>query len=68
MLEELPKRGVKSVAVITPGFVTEGLETIEEIGMRGAESFMENGGERFIRIGAVEEHPAYVRSLMALAH
>jgi ferrochelatase len=67
VLEELPKRGVKSVAVITPGFVTEGLETIEEIGMRGAESFRGNGGERFIRIGAVEEHPAFVRAIVRLA-
>lgn len=67
VLESLPSKGVKSVAVITPGFVTDGLETIEEIGDRGRESFLEAGGERFIRVGAVENHPAFVQSLARLA-
>jgi len=67
VLEELPKKGVKSVAVITPGFVTDGLETIEEIGDRGRESFMHAGGERFIRVSAVDEHPAFLQSLARLA-
>lgn len=67
VLENLPKRGIKSVAVITPGFVTDGLETIEEIGDRGRESFMEAGGETFIRVPAVDTHPAFIRSLAALA-
>lgn len=67
VLENLPKRGIRSVAVITPGFVTDGLETIEEIGDRGRESFMEAGGERFVRVAAVDTHPAFIRSLAALA-
>ncbi len=67
VLEALPRRGVRSVAVITPGFVTDGLETIEEIGDRGRESFLHAGGERFVRVNAVEEHPAFVESLARLA-
>ena len=67
VLEQLPERGVKSVAVITPGFVTDGLETIEEIGDRGRESFMEAGGEHFIRVPAVDDHPAFLASLARLA-
>lgn len=67
VLEALPARGIKSVAVITPGFVTDGLETIEEIGDRGRESFLEAGGERFIRVAAVDTHPAFIRSLAQLA-
>lgn len=67
VLEALPARGVKSVAVITPGFVTDGLETIEEIGDRGRESFLEAGGKRFIRVAAVDTHPAFIRSLAQLA-
>lgn len=67
VLESLPARGIKSVAVITPGFVTDGLETIEEIGDRGRESFLHAGGERFIRVAAVETHPAFIRSLARLA-
>ncbi len=67
VLESLPKQGVKRVAVITPGFVTDGLETIEEIGDRGRESFMEAGGEHFIRVPAVDDHPAFLESLARLA-
>jgi len=67
VLEKLPERGVKRVAVITPGFVTDGLETIEEIGDRGRESFMEAGGEHFIRVSAVDDHPAFLASLARLA-
>ena len=66
VLAELPKQGVSSVAVITPGFVTDGLETLEEIGIRGRETFREAGGEVLIRVAAVEDHPSFLRSLVAL--
>ena len=64
-LEELPRRGVRSVAVATPGFLTEGLETIEEIGGQGAEIFRHAGGETFVRVPAVSDHPAFVDALAA---
>ena len=67
VLEELPRRGVRRVAVITPGFLTEGLETIEEIGIRGRESFLEAGGTHFLRVGSVEAESAFLDSLAALA-
>jgi ferrochelatase len=67
VLEELPRRGVRRVAVITPGFLTEGLETIEEIGIRGRESFLEAGGTHFIRVGSVEAESAFLDALVALA-
>ena len=66
VLETLPARGVRRVAVITPGFVTEGLETLEEIGIRGRESFVAAGGETLIRIGAVECHDGFLDALAAL--
>jgi len=65
-LATLPARGVKSVAVICPGFLTEGLETLEEIGVRGRESFLEAGGEACALVGAVEDHPAMIRCLATL--
>ena len=64
-LEELPRRGVRSVAVVTPGFLTEGLETIEEIGGQGAESFRHAGGEAFVRVPAVSDQPEFVEALAA---
>ncbi len=63
LLEELPRRGVRSVAVVTPGFLTEGLETIEEIGAQGAETFHHAGGENFVRVPTVTDHPAFVAAL-----
>lgn len=67
VLEELPRRGVRSVAVITPGFLTEGLETIEEIGIRGRESFLEAGGAHFVRVGSVAREPEFLDAVAALA-
>lgn len=46
-LEELPSNGVKKIAVITPAFVADCLETIEEIGMEGKEEFLHAGGEQY---------------------
>lgn len=62
-LEELPGRGTESVAVVCPGFLTDGLETLEEIGEQGRETFLEAGGKRYCLVPAVEEHPAMIRSL-----
>lgn len=66
VLTALPARGVRRVAVITPGFLTDGLETVEEIGIRGKETFVGAGGEHFIRISSVERAPSFIRSLCAL--
>lgn len=66
VLARLGSSGVRSIAVATPGFLTEGLETLEEIGIRGRKTFLEAGGERFLRIPAVEAHPRFVESLAAL--
>jgi len=44
-IEKLPARGVKKLLVICPAFVSDCLETIEEIGIRGRETFLKAGGE-----------------------
>lgn len=44
-LEKLPGQGVKNLMMVTPGFATDCLETLEEIGMEGIETFEEHGGE-----------------------
>ncbi len=46
-LAELPAKGVKKVAVIAPGFSADNLETLEEIAIRGKQSFIEAGGTDF---------------------
>jgi protoporphyrin/coproporphyrin ferrochelatase len=67
LVEELGRRGVRRVAVVTPGFLTDGLETLEEIGIRARESFLAVGGEELHLVGAVEDHPAMIDSLVRLA-
>ncbi len=49
-LVELPQRGLKNLLVICPSFVSDCLETLEEIGLRGRETFLSAGGEWFAQI------------------
>lgn len=54
-LEELPKKGIKNIAILTPGFSVDCLETLEEIAMEGKEEFMESGGENFAYIPCLND-------------
>ncbi|WP_422858343.1 ferrochelatase [Flagellimonas sp. S174] len=62
--ERLAKEGKKRLAVITPAFVSDCLETLEEIAMEGKEQFEEAGGEHYIHIPCLNDSDAWV-SLMA---
>jgi ferrochelatase len=46
-LAAYPKQGVRKIAVAAPGFSADCIETLEELGIRGRESFMNAGGEQF---------------------
>lgn len=67
VIEDLARRGIRRLAVVTPGFLTHGLETLEEIGIRGRESFLAAGGAELVLVGCVEDHPAIIDSLVRLA-
>ena len=58
--ESLPKEGKKRLLVITPAFVTDCLETLEEIRMQGAEDFMAAGGEWFAHIPCLNDQPVWI--------
>ncbi|WP_297793725.1 ferrochelatase [uncultured Eudoraea sp.] len=62
--ERLAKEGVKKLAVITPAFVSDCLETLEEIAMEGKEQFLEAGGEDYVHIPCLNDNDSWV-SLMA---
>ncbi len=66
-LARLPNEGKKRVLVICPAFVSDCLETIEEIGMRGCEQFMAGNGKEFTRIPCMNEHPAWIDALEKMA-
>nr|WP_217352584.1 ferrochelatase [Sphingomonas sp. ID1715] len=68
VLEELPRRGVERVAVVAPGFSVDCLETLEELAIRGRESFLGAGGKDFAYLECLndsEEGMAMLRALLA---
>ena len=56
-VRELAKAGVRRLAVVTPGFAADCLETLEEIGVENAGYFHEAGGERFAAIPCLNDSP-----------
>ena len=57
-VEALAQRGVKKLAVVTPGFSADCLETLEEIAVENAEIFKHNGGESFAAIPCLNDSEA----------
>lgn len=62
-LEEMPKEGIKKLRVICPAFVSDCLETLEEIAIRGKEIFMEAGGENYEMIPCLNVQENWVSAL-----
>ena len=62
-LTRLAENGVKKMLVICPAFVSDCLETLEEIAMRGGETFLEAGGEELTLIPCMNEHPRWLEAL-----
>lgn len=62
-LPRLAQEGKKRMLVICPAFVSDCLETIEEIGMRGCEQFLAASGKEFTRIPCMNEHPLWIAAL-----
>jgi len=57
-IEQLGQSGTKRIAVFNPGFVSDCLETLEEIAVEAKESFIENGGEEFTHIPCLNDTDA----------
>ena len=66
-LPRLAQEGKKWMLIICPAFVSDCLETIEEIGMRGCEEFMAGNGKEFTRIPCMNEHPMWIEALEKMA-
>ncbi|MEN5111838.1 ferrochelatase [Pseudomonas sp. TWI672] len=62
-LDELAKAGAKKLLVMCPAFVADCIETLEEIGDRGKEQFIEAGGEELVLVPCLNDHPEWVRVL-----
>ncbi|MBD0831377.1 ferrochelatase [Aestuariibaculum sediminum] len=62
-IERLGKSGIKNMAIVTPAFVSDCLETLEEIAMEGQEIFHEMGGQDFTTIPCLNDDKAWVELL-----
>jgi ferrochelatase len=65
-LEALPKQGVTKVATFAPGFSADCLETLEELAIRGRETFLSAGGTDFAYLPCLNDSPAGIEMLAAL--
>ena len=61
-LEELPSKNVKKINIISPGFSSDCLETLEEIAVENHEDFEKNGGEYVKLIPSLNDNEDWVRS------
>lgn len=64
VLPELFDRGVRRLAVLTPSFVADCLETLEEIGIRGRSQWAELGGEDFLLVPCVNDDDVWADAVV----
>jgi len=62
-IERLGKQGIKTTAIVTPAFVSDCLETLEEIAMEGKEIFHEMGGDSFTTVPCLNDDDDWARLL-----
>ncbi|CAN5797531.1 ferrochelatase [soil metagenome] len=66
-LRVLAQAGVKRVDLVCPGFVSDCLETLEEIAQEGRDAFMGSGGAEFHYIACLNDQHAWIKALSAIA-
>ena len=62
-LIRLAKEGKKNLVIVTPAFVTDCLETLEEIAMEGKEEFLDAGGEEYHYVPCLNDDDDWAKTL-----
>ena len=62
-LKHFGNTGIKRLVVACPSFVSDNLETLEEIGERGRQTFLDAGGESLTLIPCLNDHPTWIKAL-----
>lgn len=62
-IENLAHKGVKRIAILSPAFVSECIETLEEINMEARDEFLNNGGEEYTYIPCLNDTDAHIEFL-----
>lgn len=63
LINDFPAKGIKKLVVVCPAFVSDCLETIEEIGIEAREEFLKHGGEEFTLIPCLNENDSWAKLL-----
>jgi protoporphyrin/coproporphyrin ferrochelatase len=58
-INKMPEKGIKKLAVVTPAFVSDCLETLEEIAMEANHEFKVHGGEKFMAVPCLNDEDAW---------
>lgn len=66
--EKFPPQGIKKLVVVCPAFVSDCLETLEEIQVEGREDFMKYGGEEFTVIPCLNEREDWIKTVECLVN
>ncbi len=62
-LQQMPGEGIKKLVILSPAFVSDCLETLEELQDRGKEEFMQAGGESYTAVPCLNVHPLWVQTV-----
>lgn len=65
-LKDLPKQGIKRLAILAPAFSADCLETLEELAEQNRALFLRSGGESYDYIPALNDRPDHIRALVAI--
>jgi ferrochelatase len=67
-LKNFPEEGIKKLLVVCPAFVSDCLETLEEIQLEGRDDFMKAGGERYSVIPCLNDRDDWIQTLVTLVN
>ncbi|AZA85181.1 ferrochelatase [Chryseobacterium lactis] len=65
-LETIPAKGIKNLAIVCPAFVSDCLETLEEISVEGKEQFLEAGGQSFTYLPCLNDEDRWIKVIQTL--
>ena len=65
-LKELPNKNIKKIHIISPGFSTDCLETLEELQVENKNYFIEAGGEEYNYIPCLNDNPLHINFIVEL--
>ncbi len=66
LYEELPRKGIRRIAVACPAFVADCLETLEEVALRGRETFVQAGGEDLFLVPSLNSDDTWAETVCRL--